>query len=122
MGSFGDMLLLPWLTRSYRDVLRNVGYALVTEDIFRAQKNCVTIEVVIDLFTKGGVKCSVRAQKRESTDSSWIYQLSLTVQDIASVIPQGDTCLLVEAALWSPLYRLWVACALVAEVCTMSHR
>jgi SAM-dependent methyltransferase len=53
MGSFGDMLLLPWITRSYRDVLRNVGYSLVTEDILRAQKNRVTIEVLLDLFTKG---------------------------------------------------------------------
>jgi hypothetical protein len=53
MGSFGDMLLLPWIISSYRDVLRNVGYSLVTEDTFRAQKNCVTIEVLIDLFTKG---------------------------------------------------------------------
>jgi SAM-dependent methyltransferase len=53
MGSFGDMLLLPCITRSYRDVLRNVGYSPVTEDIFRAQKNRVTIEVLIDLFTKG---------------------------------------------------------------------
>ena len=47
------MLLLPWITRSYRDVLRNVGYALVTEGIFQAQKNRVAIEVLIDLFTKG---------------------------------------------------------------------
>src|SRR5262249_55664489 len=53
MGSFGDMLLLPWIIRSYRDVLRNVGYALITEDIFCAQKNRVAIEVLIDLFTKG---------------------------------------------------------------------
>lgn len=53
MGSFGDMLLLPWITRSYRDVLRNVGYALDTEDIFRGTKNSVTLEVLIDLFTKG---------------------------------------------------------------------
>ena len=52
MGSFGDMLLLPWITRSYKDVLRNVGYSLVTEAIFRAQKNRVTMEVLIDLFTK----------------------------------------------------------------------
>ena len=28
MGSFGDMLLLPWTIRSYRDVLHNVGYSL----------------------------------------------------------------------------------------------
>jgi len=47
------MLLLPWIISSYRDVLRNVGYSLVTEDTFRAQKNCVTIEVLINLFTKG---------------------------------------------------------------------
>jgi len=54
MGSFGDMLLLPWIIRSYRDVLRNVGYSLITEDIFCAQKNRVAIEVLMDLFTRGG--------------------------------------------------------------------
>jgi len=53
MGSFGDMLLLPWTIRSYRDVLHNVGYSLITEDIFCAQKNRVAIEVLTDLFTKG---------------------------------------------------------------------
>jgi len=52
MGSFGDMLLLPWITRSYRDVLRNVGYTLETEDIFRGTKNSVSLEVLIALFTK----------------------------------------------------------------------
>jgi len=56
------MLLLPWIIRSYRDVLRNVGYPLVTEDIFRAQKNRVTIEVLIDFFTKEGVKGGGNAQ------------------------------------------------------------
>jgi hypothetical protein len=52
MGSFGDMLVLPWIGRSYRDVLRNVGYTLNTEDIFHGTKNRVKIDVLIDLFVK----------------------------------------------------------------------
>ncbi len=53
MGEFGDMLLLPWLICTYRDVLRNVGYHLAAEDIFRGTKHGVTLEVLISLFTKG---------------------------------------------------------------------
>ena len=53
MGEFGDMLLLPWLIRTYRDVLRNVGYHLAAEDIFRGTKHGVTMEVLICLFIKG---------------------------------------------------------------------
>lgn len=47
------MLLLPWLIRTYQDLLRNVGYHLTSEDTFRGTKYGVTIEVLISLFTKG---------------------------------------------------------------------
>jgi hypothetical protein len=54
MGEFGDMLLLPWLIRTYRDLCCNVGYHLETEEIFRGIKHGVTIESLITLFTKKG--------------------------------------------------------------------
>jgi len=52
MGEFGDMLMLPWLTRTYQSLLRNVGYHLEVEEIFRGTKYGVTIEVLISLFRK----------------------------------------------------------------------
>lgn len=52
MGDFGDMLLLPWLIRTYGDLFRNVGYDLAAEEIFRGTKHGVTIENLITLFIK----------------------------------------------------------------------
>jgi SAM-dependent methyltransferase len=52
MGEFGDMLMLPWLTRTYWSLLRNVGYHLEVEEIFRGTKYGVTIEVLMSLLSK----------------------------------------------------------------------
>ena len=52
MGEFGDMLMLPWLTRTYQSLLRNVGYHLAVEEVFRGTKYGVTIEVLMSLFRK----------------------------------------------------------------------
>lgn len=52
MGVLGDMLLLPWIIRSYRALLCNVGYTLKTEEVFRGTKHGVTIEVLMSLCTK----------------------------------------------------------------------
>jgi SAM-dependent methyltransferase len=52
MGEFGDMLLLPWLIRTYGSLLHNVGFHLETEEIFRDTKHGVTIEVLMSLFSK----------------------------------------------------------------------
>ena len=52
MGEFGDMLMLPWLTRTYQSLLRNVGYHLEVEEVFRGTKYGVTIEVLMSLFHK----------------------------------------------------------------------
>jgi predicted TPR repeat methyltransferase len=52
MGDFGDMLLLPWLIRMYRDCLCRVGYTLDTEQIFCSTKYGVRIEVLMALCTK----------------------------------------------------------------------
>jgi hypothetical protein len=54
MGEFGDMLLLPWLIRTYRDLFGNVGYDLVAEEVFRGTKHGVAIESLITVFTKQG--------------------------------------------------------------------
>jgi SAM-dependent methyltransferase len=48
-----ELLLLPWLIRTYRDLFRNVGYELRAEEIFRGNKNGVDFEVLISLFAKG---------------------------------------------------------------------
>ena len=52
MGDFGDMLLLPWLIRTYRDLFRNVGYEVAAEEIFCGTKHGVTIENLMTLFIK----------------------------------------------------------------------
>ena len=52
MGEFGDMLLLPWLIRTYRDLFRNVGYAVTTEEIFCGTKHGVSIEHLMTLLHK----------------------------------------------------------------------
>jgi predicted TPR repeat methyltransferase len=52
MGEFGDMLLLPWLIRTYRDLFRNVGYEIDTEAIFGGTKHGVAIEHLMTLFRK----------------------------------------------------------------------
>jgi len=52
MGEFGDMLMLPWLTRTYWSLLRNVGYHLEVEEVFRGTKYGVTIEVLLSLLSK----------------------------------------------------------------------
>lgn len=52
MGDFGDMLLLPWLIHTYRDLFCNVGYRTEIEEVFRGTKNGVPIETLITLFTK----------------------------------------------------------------------
>ena len=52
MGDFGDMLLLPWLIHTYRDLFCNVGYRTESEELFRSTKYGVPIETLITLFTK----------------------------------------------------------------------
>jgi predicted TPR repeat methyltransferase len=52
MDEVGDKLLLPYITRTYRDLFLNVGYRLEAEDIFRGTKNSVDYEILITLFAK----------------------------------------------------------------------
>ena len=52
MDEMTDKLLLPYITRTYRDLFRNVGYRLAAEEIFRGVKNSVDYEILISLFAK----------------------------------------------------------------------
>ena len=47
-----DLLLLPYLIRTYRDLFLNVGYQLEAEEIFRGTKNGVDFEILISLLLK----------------------------------------------------------------------
>lgn len=51
-GGVSDYLLRPWLIRTYRDLFRNVGYALEAEEMFRGVKEEVEIESLLSLFRK----------------------------------------------------------------------
>jgi SAM-dependent methyltransferase len=52
LGEVNDMLLLPWIIRTYHDLFRNVGYQIETEDLFKGTKKDVDFEVLMSLFTK----------------------------------------------------------------------
>ena len=47
-----DLLLLPYLIRTYRDLFLNVGYQLEAEEVFRGTKNGVDFEILISLLVK----------------------------------------------------------------------
>jgi len=47
-----DWLLQPWLIDTYRDLFRNVGYRLESEDVFRGAKEGVPFEILVSLFEK----------------------------------------------------------------------
>ena len=51
-GCMDDYLVRPWLIRTYRDLFVNVGYELMTEEIYRGIKHGVELEVLMSLFTK----------------------------------------------------------------------
>lgn len=48
-----DKLLLPYITRTYRDLFLNVGFLLETEEVFRGIKNDVPFEILMSLFSRG---------------------------------------------------------------------
>jgi SAM-dependent methyltransferase len=51
-GGASDCLLLPWVIQTYHDLFLNVGYVVETEEVFRGQKNGVTVETLISVFAK----------------------------------------------------------------------
>jgi SAM-dependent methyltransferase len=48
-----DKLLLPHITRSYRDLVLNVGFTLEREETCRGTKNDMEFETLISLFARG---------------------------------------------------------------------
>ncbi|MGH7847595.1 MAG: class I SAM-dependent methyltransferase [Candidatus Binatia bacterium] len=51
-GVASEPLLLPWIIRTYRDLLLNVGYRLTAEEIFHGEKRGVGLEVLISVLVK----------------------------------------------------------------------
>lgn len=47
-----DKLLRPYFARTYRDLCRNVGYRLESEEVFRGTKNGVDFEILMSRFMK----------------------------------------------------------------------
>jgi SAM-dependent methyltransferase len=52
MDAHYDKLLLPFVIRTYRDLVLNVGCRLVREEIFSGTKHDVRFDVLISLFEK----------------------------------------------------------------------
>ena len=52
MGDNDDWLLRPWLIRTYRDLFVNVGYAIESEEVYKATKKGVDFEVLMTLYRK----------------------------------------------------------------------
>ena len=46
-------LLLPWIIRTYHDLMRNVGYQVETEEVMRGVKDGVELEILISRYFKG---------------------------------------------------------------------
>jgi SAM-dependent methyltransferase len=51
-GGLKSYLHRPWVIRTYRDLFRNVGYAIQVEETFTGEKNGVALEAMICLFEK----------------------------------------------------------------------
>jgi 2-polyprenyl-3-methyl-5-hydroxy-6-metoxy-1,4-benzoquinol methylase len=45
-------LLLPWIIRTYHDLMRNVGYEVEVEEIMRGVKDGVELEILISRYQK----------------------------------------------------------------------
>jgi predicted TPR repeat methyltransferase len=52
IGQDGDWLLRPWIIHTYRDLFMNVGYAIETEEVYKAAKKGVDFEVLMTLYSK----------------------------------------------------------------------
>jgi predicted TPR repeat methyltransferase len=52
MGEGEDWLLRPWLTRTYRDLFVNVGYAIANEEVFTGTKKGEAFQVLMTLYRK----------------------------------------------------------------------
>ena len=62
-GHDRDYLLRPWLIRTYRDLLVNIGYELSHEEIFSGNKEGAEFQILMSLLTR-------RKASREPTTMS----------------------------------------------------
>lgn len=51
-GGVQDYLLLPWIIRTYHDLFRNAGFAVLRDEVFRGNKNGAQIEAMITLYER----------------------------------------------------------------------
>lgn len=51
-GDFGDPLLLPSVINTYHDLFLNAGYRIDADEMFRGEKNGVSLDVRITLYQK----------------------------------------------------------------------
>ena len=51
-GGVEDYLLKPWIIRTYHDLFRNAGFAVLSDTMFRGNKNGAEIEAMITLFER----------------------------------------------------------------------
>jgi SAM-dependent methyltransferase len=56
MSEGEDWLLRPWLTRTYRDLLVNVGYTIDSEAVFTGVKKGEAFQVLMTLYNKPPVE------------------------------------------------------------------
>ena len=59
MSEGEDWLLRPWLTRTYRDLLVNVGYTIDSEAVFTGSKKGEAFQVLMTLYNKSPVESSL---------------------------------------------------------------
>lgn len=57
LGHDRDHLLRPWLIRTYRDMLINVGFTLTREEVFEDYKEGQKFEVLMSLLTRHKPSC-----------------------------------------------------------------
>jgi len=60
MSEGEDWLLRPWLTRTYRDLLVNVGYTIEREEIFTGTKRGEPFQVLMTLYNKSPAESPAR--------------------------------------------------------------
>lgn len=51
-GGVEDYLLRPWIIRTYHDLFRNAGFAVLQDTVFRGSKNGADIEALLTLLER----------------------------------------------------------------------
>jgi len=51
-GGVEDYLLRPWIIRTYHDLFRNAGFAVLRDTVFRGNKDGADVEAMITLLER----------------------------------------------------------------------